>query len=216
VGGDVEECLGFGGKGRCFADNLETCHVRNQGFRLRRLQVRHKFADGAQIVCRVSRQKVGLVHRDAWPSQSSDVREAVVADSRHVASSTPDSPSTSAMRASLEPRGSSKPCRFSRGQALNTKHARKITSANTSANLDMPASAFHLKSGELKRGRATHNYDELQMTKTRYCRLERLLSSYRKTRPQRSAMRQHSHHCTGERGTRTAWSWSFIGVKQLS
>jgi hypothetical protein len=48
----------------------------------------------------------------------------------------------------------------------------------TSAHLDIPASAFHLTSGELKRGRATHNYDGLQMTKTRYCRLERLLSSY--------------------------------------
>jgi hypothetical protein len=101
VGGDVEECLGFGGKGRCFADNLETCHVRNQGFRLRRLELRHKFVDGEQLVCRVSRQKVGLVQRDIWPSQSSDVREAVVADSRHVASSKPDSPSTSAMEASL-------------------------------------------------------------------------------------------------------------------
>jgi hypothetical protein len=64
------------------------------------------------------------------------------------------------------------PSRFSRGQALNTKRARKITSAYTSTNLDIclkitsaytsatldiPASAFHLTSGELKRGRATHN-----------------------------------------------------------
>jgi hypothetical protein len=41
---------------------------------------------------------------------------------------------------------------------------RKITSAYTSANLDIPASAFHLTSGELKRVRTTHKDDGFEFS----------------------------------------------------
>ncbi|KIW62886.1 hypothetical protein PV04_09778 [Phialophora macrospora] len=41
---------------------------------------------------------------------------------------------------------------------------RKITSAYTSANLDVPASDFHLTSGELKRIRTTHADDGFEFS----------------------------------------------------
>src|ERR1700761_9128087 len=41
---------------------------------------------------------------------------------------------------------------------------RKITSAYTSANVDIPASNFHLKSGELKRIRTTHKDDGFEFS----------------------------------------------------
>jgi hypothetical protein len=114
VGGDVEECLGFGGKsgveGHSYADNLETCHMRNQGLRPRRLQLRHKFADGAQIVCRVSAED--RTRTPGYLAVTVVVREAVVADSRHVAISKPDSPSTSTMKAGVLGNPQDRQCRL--------------------------------------------------------------------------------------------------------
>src|ERR1700761_1484914 len=41
---------------------------------------------------------------------------------------------------------------------------RKITSAYTSANLSVPSSRFHLRSGELKRIRTTHKDDGFEFS----------------------------------------------------